>query len=407
MNILNDFLIESTQTADVAGGRPKLLTLTNAVNSLIFKDIAVTQETNSPTATLFGLRYLDPDGHQFYHTQSTYSGKIGSRNSIDLFDKTKPYNKNEVFKSTSDAVYIVTADTFDPTQPEYQAVEEIDVLFYAVLTCKIRMYSDAMSSQEAENPELAIQENKFKLDRWTVIARSRKLRSDATTELIQDLTAAGFGEDLIYDLLAKSIAEEINKDILQKLLTVSKRHETKELRHAIVDFTGTQSGAEQSRELYHYICEMASGILDETTYRANYCVTTPKVYAMLSASGWLTDNPNIENLHSGVLRNGLMVYIDTTTEFEYALVGTHQKDVNGKGIVGSIFYAPYTENDGVAYHVAIDPKSLHQSIMVNARYGLSVNPYTGVKDGQQVIPGDDWASHCESSKYSRLVGVKF
>lgn len=409
MELINELIHESTSTSSIALGRPKLLALTNSVNSLIFKDLVVTQATHNPIATLFGLRYLDPKGKQFYHTQSTYGGEIGDRTGIESFDKTKTYEKGKKFKTEDDSVYEVISDAgFKPSDPSYSSVLDIDIIFHGILENNVRIVSDAMSLATAENPNLIISENIFKLDRWSIETRSRKIKSSPTIELIQDLTAAGFGIELIYDLLSKSVSEEINKDILQKLITVSTRHESLgDLTSAFLDLTGASNDPTHSRTVYRLICEMAAEILTSTAYRATYCVCSPKVHAMLSASGWLKDDPRVENLNSGMLVNGIVVYVDTTSKFDYAIVGTTQKDVNGDGTVGSLFYAPYTEQDGVEFNIATDIGSLNDHIMVNSRYGLSVNPYTNAKDGQQIIAGDDWTSHSGSSKYSRIMGVKF
>ena len=46
-----------TETINVANTRPDLVSLTRAVNNLIYGELVAIQETNLPTATLFGVRY--------------------------------------------------------------------------------------------------------------------------------------------------------------------------------------------------------------------------------------------------------------------------------------------------------------------------------------------------------------
>lgn len=69
---------EATGTTDinVQNTRPELVSLTRAVNNLIYHELVAVQETELPVATLFGVRYRNPNGDMTFSSAATYSGRI-------------------------------------------------------------------------------------------------------------------------------------------------------------------------------------------------------------------------------------------------------------------------------------------------------------------------------------------
>ncbi|MFP9072159.1 hypothetical protein ACLI1Z_16685, partial [Enterococcus faecalis] len=105
----------------------------------------------------------------------------------------------------------------------------------------------------------------------------------------------------------------------------------------------------------------------ESTYTATFCVASARAAAILAASGWLKHKPEDDKYLSqnayGFLANGLPLYCDTNSPLDYVIVGVVE-NIGEKEIVGSIFYAPYTEGLDLddpehvgAFKVVVDPES--------------------------------------------------
>lgn len=406
-NILNELIQESTTVGSVELPRPQLVALTRAVNALIYKDLVATQETRGPISTLFGMRYLNADDEMTFRTPATYGGTYGDRSAVtkELSAAQKTFAKDDVFKYQS--VIYQAIDTVDFAN--MGGGDDIDTqLGIALMLNKVRIVSDAgeVSAMEYIEPS----EAKLKLDRWKIEARTRKLKSAVTQEFMQDIQASGFnGEDVVRDLLAIEIADEVNKDIMHKLQTVSMRHASAGVESGIYYAAPASDDPTKGRTLYRIVCEMARAVHADTAFEATYVLCSPKVAALLSSSGWIKGDPDMKNLYAGILADGLKVYVDAVSKFDYVLVGTKQTKGDLEN-VGSLFYTPYVDVDGAGNTLTtvVDPKSLQTSYMAMTRYGLSVNPYT-TKDGdtEQVHQGDEWNALAGKSKYSRFVGVVF
>ena len=406
-DILNDLILESTDVASIEKPRPQLVALTKAVNALIYTDLVATQNTNSPIATLFGVRYQNQDGDMTFRTPATYGGTYGDRSvvNLELTDATTSFSKDDVFKYNN----II-----------YQAIESFNMsdlgggadldkqLAIALMINKVRIMSDAgeVSAMEYVAPSDA----NLKIDRWKSNARTRKLKSSVTSEFLQDIKASGFnGEAVIRDMLATEIADEVNKDIMHKLQTVSTRHVSAGVDSGIYYAGAAADDPTKGRTLYRIVCEMVRQVHADTAFEATYVLCSPKVAALLSSSGWLKGDKDMQNLYTGVLVDGIRVYVDAVSKFDYVLVGTKQSKGDME-TVGSLFYTPYIDVDGVGNTLTtvVDSQNLQPNYMAITRYGLSVNPYTTKdNDNEQIHEGDDWNALAGKSKYSRFVGVIF
>ncbi|MGL5305195.1 MAG: hypothetical protein ACRC9Y_03205 [Aeromonas veronii] len=406
-NILNELIQESTSAGNIELPRPQLVALTRAVNALIFTDLVASQETKSPISTLFGVRYMNADGEMTFRTPATYGGKYGDRSGIDseLSAANTSFAKEDVFKYQNVVYQALEAVNIS----DLGGGDDIDKqLAIALMLNKVRIISDA--AEVSENEYVEPSEANLKIDRWKIEARTRKLKSSVTNEFLQDITASGFdGESVIRDMLATELSDEINKDIMHKLQTVSVRHETAGIDAGIYYAGSASDDPTKGRTLYRIVCEMARAVHSDTAFEATYVLCSARVAALLSSSGWIKGDQNMKNLYTGILVDGLKVYVDAVSKFDYVIVGTKQTKGDLEN-VGSLFYTPYVEVDGVnsSLTTVVDPKSLQPSFMTMTRYGLSVNPYT-TKDGDetQIHQGDDWNALAGKSKYSRFVGVVF
>lgn len=416
MSKIHKLLRESTTTQSSMVGRPNLVALTRATTKLIFGDIVAQQRTTQPIAALYGVKYLTPDNELSFITGATYSGAIGpeSRKSIPVFSVGASFNKGDLLQFENVVYKAIEDNPFTGST----GTTEAEQLSEALILLKIRIVSDAANVEHFEKSE-DIAEAKFQVNKWNAAVKSRKIKSSLTVELAQDMEAAGFdAPNFLEDILATEMADEINKDILQSLVTVSSRYKVAGIcENGIVDFK-YENAPEAARRLYGLVCEMVSHIQRSTSYTATYVVASTRVAALLAGSGWLKHKPEDDQYLSpnayGFLVNGLPVYCDTNTPADYVTVGV-KEDFGGKELVGSLFYAPYTEGLDLddpehvgVFKVITDPDSLQPSIALMVRYALCANPYTVAADDKDArnIDASDMDKMAGRSDMSVLLGVK-
>lgn len=418
MSKIHKLLRESTTTNSNSQARPNLVALTRATTKLIYTDIVAMQRTNQPLAALYGVKYLTPDNEMTFATAATYGGAIGvkERSAMPEYEASMKAGlvKGDMFKYQH-VVYKVLVDA------PFGSITETDLdlsLQEALITLTVRLVPEAASTARYETGDEA-NEAKFQINKWNAEVKSRKLKSSLTIELAQDLEANGFdAPNFVEDLLATEMADEINKDILQSLITVSTRYKVDTVcANGIVDLTYDRA-PEAARKLYELMCEMVSHIQRTTTYTATYVVASTRVAAVLAGSGWLKHKPEDDNYLSenayGFLANGLPLYCDTTSPLDYVTVGV-KEDLGGKEIVGSLFYAPYTEGMDLedeehvgTFKVVVDPDSLQPTVGLLVRYALCASPYTVAKDDQEarIIDATNMDEMAGQSDLSVMLGVK-
>ncbi|CCI88752.1 phage capsid vertex [Yersinia phage phiR1-RT] len=417
MSNINQLLRESTTSTSSIAGRPNLVALTRATTKLVYMDLVAEQRTTQPVAALYGIKYLNPNKDLSFVTGATYGGAIGPKQheSTEIIDMTNKdsFVKGDLFKY-QDVIFKVLKDT-----PFAGTVETdiFSVVLEAVADSSIRMVPDAADTSKFESADSDIAEASFQISKWQAPVKSRKLKTELTVELAQDLEANGFdASNMIEDVLATQMAEEINKDILQGLITVSSRFKVEGVSDkGVLDLTTTDSAPEQGRRLYRFICEMNSSIQRGTSYSGTYVVASSRCAAVLAASGWMGPGEDAESDNAyGVLNNGLPLFCDTNSPIDYVIVGV-KAEFGDTEAVGSLFYAPYTEGLDLedpehvgVFKAIVDPESLQPKIALLTRYALCVNPYTtGATDEQaRIIDASDFDLFAGRSQMSTLLGVK-
>lgn len=402
---------EDTQTTsiNVNTARPELVSLTRAVNNLIYHELVAVQESSLPTATLYGVRYRNPNGDMTFSSAATYSGRISGRSQIPDAVISTAYAKGDLFKHpTNDVVYeVVSPVTLSSLDSDLDTA-----IFKAVFACNIRIVSEAADTSKYET-STDISSTSFQMDRWNIPMRSRKFKTEMTVELMQDLEANQFEADgVIEDILGTVASEEVNKDIIQTLVTVSKRYNVNGIINdgifdATTAYTATDAPA-LGRFLYQIACEMGQEMNKTTSFDATYVLCTARVVGLLGASGWLHETDETHPLATGRLNNGYFVYADTNSPFDYMLVGC-KYDLGEMDHVGSLFFSPYEEADEAgSIRISTDPASLQPKIAILMRYGLSVNPYTVENDDnpERLVKGDDWINLAGKSRMSQIIGIK-
>ena len=419
MKYIDSIMIESVQSDDIATAKPNLLSLTRATTKLIYLDLVATQYLSQPSAALYGVKYLNPNGDLTFSTGATYTGKFGAKERESLqtltIENASTFAKGQYFLYNNVVFKVMTASPFGAT---ITATDVSDLIMLGIGNGTIRMVSDSADVEQLESTE-NISDARFEIRKWTAEVKTRKIKTELTVELAQDLEANGFDAPAtIEDLLATEIAEETNKDIIQSLITVSKRLKIKGITDSgYIDLSSVDVPMSQhGRDLYHYICEMVASIQRDTSYSPNYVVASTRVASILSSSGWLKQDPSQPQNAFGMLNNGLFVFVDTNSPLDYAIVGVKDKYGDTEAI-GSLFYAPYvagipsdeTDVDRVGtYKVITDPKSLSPKILLMTRYALCVNPYTmGLDDDKaKIVDSTDLDNFVGQSKMSTILTVK-
>lgn len=418
MKYIDKLFTESVTSIDNDTGRPALLALTRATTQLIYSDLVAIQPTASPVAALYGVKYLNPNKELSFLTGATYSGAVNEADRAALTVLTVAnmgsITKGQLFTSL-DVVFkaLVDAPFFGTTETEID-----DIISEAIAASNIRMVPDAAETYKYEAADSEISEAGFVVNKWQAGVRSRKFKTELTVELAQDMEANGFDTpSFLEDLLATQIAEEINKDVMQSLITVSSRYKVQGVSDkGVLDLTVAGSAQDQGRELYRMVCEMNASIQRATAYSATYVVGASRAVAVLAASGWLTKKKDTPVNAYGTLLNGLHVYCDNTSPVDYVVVGV-KAEYGEQEMIGSLFYAPYTEARGEgadpvdhvgAYTVINDSSSLQPRVALLMRYALCVNPYTvGIDDPEaRVVDATDMDQFAGQSKMSYLLGIK-
>ncbi|AKU42836.1 head vertex protein [Escherichia phage QL01] len=415
---INELLRESTTTSSNSLGRPNLVALTRATTKLIYRDIIAEQRTSQPIAALYGVKYLTPDNEFSFQTGASYGGEVGSkdRETIpELTDKAQAIAQGEYFKYQNVVYKALKASPLASTS----ATELAEALQEGLVSLTCRLVPDAAHTTKFEASDVEISDAVFQVNKWNAPVKTRKLKTALTVELAQDMESNGFDAPaFLEDLLATVMADEINKDVLQSLITVSKRYKVTGVSdNGIIDLS-YDSAPESARKLYELVCEMNSEIQKTTSYSGTFVVASSRVAAMLAGSGWLKHKPEDNNwlpeTAYGYLLNGLPLFCDVNSPLDYVTVGV-KENYGGNEVVGSIFYAPYTEGLDLddqehvgAYKVIVDPDSLQPSISLMVRYALSANPYTVAKDDKEarVIDATNMDLMAGQSNMSYLVGVK-
>lgn len=407
-NRINQLLHESTLSGANIETKPALVGMTRIVSDSIYSGIVAKQPTSQPVAILFGIKYLNHNNEQGALSNAVYSGAVGDRNINGIPDmEAKAYTTNDMFK-VKDSVYKVIKDvTF--TEVDIDGT----VILNAIIKGEIRQYGDIAPTSYFEDSDVVISDAKFTIDKWKMNVGTRKLKTDMTVELLQDMEAMGIKSgEVVDECLASLISADVNKDFFQKLITVSKRYDTETMVDGLIDISN-EADAMQGRLLYRYICDMNAYIQRTTMFNGTYIACTPRVAGILSSSGWAKESKTPEADYT--LQNGMDVYVDTNNPFDYVTVGMKHEFGDDLDQVGSLYFSPYQESGGETGIVTIinDPSSLQPKISIMLRYALSVNPYTLApeidEEGNrktQEVKGDDWDNLVGKSKMSVFAGVK-
>lgn len=265
-----------------------------------------------------------------------------------------------------------TADLTVGADTGIEAVYSTQAAFKQIL----KNYSGPYATVDGEALGSAMNQVGFKIDKVTVTAKTRKLKSEFTVELVQDLqTQHGLNAETE---LLNLIEFELLADIDQEILSMVRNNAVAMPDVTVSSVTGTTE-ASKFQGIYTQIINGCEQIVHDTKRGAgNIVVVAPKVAAALSLTGKLkgvaADLGNNVQVGAGVavafigtLDNGAKVYRNafaTSNEVIIAYKGASAADAG-------IFYAPYVP---LMVQKATNPETLQPIVAMMTRYGLVENP---------------------------------
>jgi hypothetical protein len=245
----------------------------------------------------------------------------------------------------------------------------------------------------------------FSIDRTSVVAKTRALKAEYTTELAQDLKAVhGLdAETELANILSNEILAEINREVIRTINKGAKLGAQQgDLYYRQAGGTGGTYGlatsvmggiydcvkdsdgrwsAERFRGLLFQLEREANEVAKQTRRgKGNILICSSDVASALSMSGWLQlsggDAGNLVvddtgNTFAGTLMGGKMkVYIDPYATVNYCTVGYRGSSAYDAGM----FYCPYVPLQMVR---AVGENTFQPKIGFKTRYGLVNNPFVG------------------------------
>jgi len=350
----------------VAGFDPILVSLMRrSLPNMIAYDVCGVQPMTGPTGLIFAMR-------------SKYANGLIS-NVANTIDTEALYNEaNTAWSGTGTHTPFDTANVNPGTSnSSYFSLSNTGVGFSTVT-------GEDLGGATAWN------EMGFAIEKVTVTANTRGLRSEYTLELAQDLKAIhGLdAETELANMMSTELLAEINRQVVRTIYATAVPG---------VQYTGTPgvynlavSGGDSAGrwqiETYKgliYAIERECNKIAKDTRRGkgNIVICSTDVASALAMTGLLdynsalSNNTNLNvddtgNTFAGTLFGRLKVYVDP-----YSVSGADWIVTGYKGSVAydaGLFYCPYVPLQMVR---AIDPNTFQPKIGFKTRYGLVANPY--------------------------------
>ena len=274
----------------------------------------------------------------------------------------------------------------------------------------------------------------FVIDRQSVVAKTRALKAEYTSELAQDLKAVhGLDAEVeLANILSAEILAEINREVVRTIYTNAKLGaQQKDLFYksnagfsggsgqptnmgGIYDLENDSDGrwsAEKFRGLMFQIEREANVIAKETRRgKGNFILCTSDVASALAMSGFLNLTPTPDtnltvddtgNTFAGTLNGRIKVYIDpySVSGSDYVTVGYRGSSPYDAGM----FYCPYVPLQMVR---AVDENTFQPKIGFKTRYGLVNNPFVSDNGVGSTDKSDPHGNNAiRSNQYYRIFRV--
>jgi hypothetical protein len=353
---------------------PVLISLVRrAMPNLMAYDVCGVQPMTGPTGLIFALKahYQSQSGTEALHNEAL-TGFAGSTG-------------NSVAGETLDPLHAADG------QGASAAISQMPVN-HAMSTATAEALGDATSNPFAEMA--------FSIERTSVVAKTRALKAEYTTELAQDLKAVhGLdAETELANILSNEVLAEINREVIRTIYKGAKLGaQQNDLYYKTSSGTtfGTNYGgiydlardadgrwsAEKFRGLLYQIERECNTIAKNTRRgKGNIVICSSDVASALAMGGFLqltggdAGNLNVDdtgNTFVGTIGGGrIKVYVDPYATINYVCCGykgTNQYDAG-------MFYCPYVPLQMVR---AVGENSFQPKIGFKTRYGMVNNPFVG------------------------------
>ena len=394
---------------------PILISLVRrAMPNLMAYDIAGVQPMNGPTGLIFAMKSK-------YNAATTGNGKREGAEALFNESNNQSGYRTSLTNSQIGQMDDIFAGENGATSTAFEAGRGMTTA-----------NAEVTGSSGKEFNEMS-----FTIEKTSVVAKSRALKAEYTTELAQDLKAVhGLdAETELANILSTEIMFEINRELVRTIYDVA-RLGCKQSDLAAMQTGGGAFGnpavlggqydleldsdgrwsAEKFRGLTFQI-ERECNVIGAETRRGkgNIAIVSPDVAAALSMSGLLDFSPAFSgqlntdvngNTFAGTLHQGrIKVYIDPYsmptevndfTPIDFVCLGYKGTSPYDAGL----FYCPYVPLQMVR---AVDTGTFQPKIGFKTRYGLVSNPFvrnvlTGAADGEGLSR--------RSNQYYRIFKVK-
>jgi len=398
-----------------AGFDPVLISLVRrSTPQLIAYDIVGTQPMSGPTGLVFFMKsnYVEDGGtvgaEALFNAAATGHSASTSNQAVPGPDSTA--SKTDPFE----AAYYANPDDVD-TDNEDTGSDNGDNVGRNAAGETFNAMDTALAESLGNAPN-QFREMSFSIERTSVTARSRALKAEYTTELVQDLKAVhGLdAEQELSNILSTEILQEINREIIRTVNGVAKEGAQSTSDKGIFDCDIDASGrwsVEKFKGLHFQLEREANAIAVATRRgRGNIIIGSADVIAALSMTGnldtgaaeQLAADGLVNNTFVGTLNGKFKVYVDpyfTSTATNYSggtgnLVAgaTDYITVGYKGASAydaGIFYCPYVPLQKVS---AVGEQTFQPKIGFKTRYGILANPFQSLS--------------ASANEYYRIVAVK-
>ena len=382
---------------DASGGiarfDPVLISLVRrAMPNLIAYDICGVQPMSGPTGLIFAMR-----------------SKFGQSSSAEALFNEAPtlFSATAGNHGTGEGGFPLSGGTGDPLG-NFKGDNDEETVGGDGPTAAAGFVSQGATSSFFEDGTFTtFNEMAFSIDRTSVVARTRALKAEYTSELAQDLKAVhGLdAETELANILSAEILSEINREVVRTIYSNAKlgaqQHDLKfkgggatgfglaSAVGGIYDIENDSDGrwsAEKFRGLMFQIDREANVIAKETRRgKGNFIICTSDVASALSMSGFLNLTPtpsgmdydadDTGNTFVGTLNGKLKVYIApySISGRDYVTVGYRGSSPYDAGM----FYCPYVPLQMVR---AVGENDFQPKIGFKTRYGLVNNPFVTTAD---------------------------
>lgn len=351
-------------TSTMANWDPVLVSLVRrSTPNLLAFDVAGVQPMTGPTGLLFALRsrYSLPNGKEalFNEADSDFSGA---------------------------GVHAGDTSGFTGTQLDtiFGTMGNVDSTYGTGMATAT---GEALGNGNPASQSPAWGEVGFSIEKTSVVAKTRALKAQYTTELAQDLrNVHGLdAEAELANILTTEILAEQNRELIRTINVAAKlgggSTTTGALDLTIGADTDGRWFVERFKSLVFQMEIEANKIAKDTRRgRGNFIICSSDVASAISMAGILDYAPAMStnltvddtgNLFAGVINGRIKVYIDPYASINYVTVGYRGANQFDAGI----FYAPYVPLEMVR---AVGEDNFQPRLGFKTRYGIVANPFATI-----------------------------